>query len=91
MAKLLKRQDSPDLSKPFSPILLGQAITARRTQSGLKLEDAAALAGVAKQTLMKIEHGNPNVSFNNILRVMSSLGISLTISPWKEEVGDEWH
>ena len=37
--------------------LLGQAVKARRTQSNLRLEIDAALCGVAKQTLMKIEHG----------------------------------
>lgn len=56
MVKHVKILSTPDLSQIVTPELLGKAIRARRTQSQLRLEDAAALCGVAKQTLQDIEH-----------------------------------
>lgn len=50
MVKQVKRLNTPDLQQAVTPLLLGQAIKARRTQSHLRLEDAAALCGVAKQS-----------------------------------------
>ncbi|MBL1376395.1 helix-turn-helix domain-containing protein [Zobellella iuensis] len=89
MAKQVRPLDTPDLQAPFSAELLGQAIRARRTQSGLRLEDAAALCGVAKQTLMKIEHGQETTQLGSILQVCAGLGIRLSIAPW-HEASDDW-
>lgn len=92
MAKQIIKLDTPDLSQMLTPELLGQAIKARRTQSNLRLEDAAALCGVAKQTFMNIEHGLMNSQFNNVLQICSGLGIKLCILPWHsvDEVSDDW-
>jgi transcriptional regulator with XRE-family HTH domain len=93
MAKKIKRLETPDLGQPLTIELLGLAIKARRTQSNLRLEDAAALCGVAKQTLQRIEHGEATSHLDNVLRVCSSLGITLTIMPWHHEDEDshEWY
>lgn len=82
----------PDLPAPITPALIGRAIHAKRTQSHLRLEDAAALCGVAKQTFMKVEHGHPSTQLATLLQICASLGISLTILPWQknEEESDEW-
>lgn len=48
MEKQVKRLATPDLTQKLTPKLLGQVIKARRTQSNLRQEDAAALCGVAK-------------------------------------------
>ncbi len=92
MVKQIKKLNTPDLQQAFTSQLLGQAIKARRTQSHLRLEDAAALCGVAKQTLMKIEHGQPNCQLGSILQICSALGIKLSILPWpsKDEVDNDW-
>lgn len=92
MAKRIMKLPTPDLSQPLRPELLGQAIKARRTQSNLRLEDAAALCGVAKQTLLRIEHGQDTSQIGNVLRICDSLGITLYIKPWQEpeEVDDGW-
>lgn len=92
MAKHIKPLDTPNLSQALTPKLLGQAIRARRTQSYLRLEDAAALCGVAKQTLMNIEHGQHASQLGSILKVCGALGISLSIEPWQlsQEVKDVW-
>lgn len=90
--KKVKKLENPLLEQTLTPELLGQAIKARRTQSNLRLEDAAALCGVAKQTFMKIEHGNPNCELKTVLQVCSALGIKLNIQPWHsdEEITDDW-
>ncbi len=92
LMKKLTKLKSPSLDQTLTPTLLGQAIKARRTQSGLRLEDAAALCGVAKQTFMKIEHGHPTTQLQSILQICSGLGIKIYISPWinDEEATDDW-
>ena len=93
MAKRIMKLPTPDLTQPLRTELLGQAIKARRTQSNLRLEDAAALCGVAKQTLMQIEHGHDTCQFSNVLQICGSMGITLLIKPWQEtdEVDDGWY
>lgn len=93
MAKGIKKLPTPDLSYPLRPELLGQAIKARRTQSNLRLEDAAALCGVAKETLMKIEHGQDTCQLSSVLQICDALGIKLYIQPWQkiDESEDGWY
>lgn len=91
MAKRIKALVTPDLSQNVSVTLLGQAVRARRTQSHLRLEDAAALCGVAKQTLQDIEHGQGTSQVGTILQICSGLGIKLRILPWPtEEEIEDW-
>ena len=93
MAKKIKKLKTPDLNQSLTTELLGLAIKARRTQSNLRLEDAAALCGVAKHTLQRIEHGETASQMGTVLRICSSLGIQLVITPWHNEDEDdnEWH
>jgi len=90
--KKITKLTNPPLDQTLTASLLGQAIKARRTQSGLRLEDAAALCGVAKQTYMKIEHGNPTSQLQSILQICSALGINIYIAPWhnNNETTDDW-
>lgn len=92
MTKQIKKFQTPDLNQKITPKLLGQAIRARRTQSRLRLEDAAALCGVAKQTLQDIEHGQETCQMNTLLKICSGLGINLYILPWSTngETNDDW-
>lgn len=89
MAKQIKKLKTPNLQQPFTVELLGEVIKARRTQSDLRLEDAAALCGVAKETFMKIEHGQSNCQLASVLQICSGLGINLYIKPWMEHGEDE--
>lgn len=93
MAKGIKKLPTPDLNQPLQPELLGQAIKARRTQSNLRLEDAAALCGVAKETLMKIEHGQGTCQLGSVLQICDALGIKLYVHPWQkiDEAEDGWY
>lgn len=93
MTRSIKVAATPALDLPLTPTLLGDAVRARRTQSGLTLPDAAALCGVAKDTLMKVEHGVPTVRMDSVLQICSSLGITLHIVSWqnKMDAADEWY
>jgi transcriptional regulator with XRE-family HTH domain len=92
MTKCIKATPTPDLNQNLTLKLLGRAIRARRTQSNLRLEDAAGLCGVAKQTLMNIEHGQKTGQMTTILQICSGLGIKLRILPWPTDNGarDDW-
>lgn len=92
MAKRIKALPTPDLNTNLSSVLLGQAIRAKRTQSQLRLEDAAALCGISKQTLTNIERGEGRSQINLVLQICASLGIKLRILPWDvdKEVSDDW-
>ena len=89
MAKKIKKLKTPNLEQPLTAELLGEVIKARRTQSDLRLEDAAALCGVAKETFMKIEHGQSNCQLASVLQICFSLGINLYIKPWMDNGEDE--
>jgi len=88
VAKQIKIHQTPDLSQALTPELLGQAIRAKRTQSQLRLEDAAMLCNVAKQTLQSIESGGGTNKFETILQICHGLGIQLRILPWLEDGGE---
>lgn len=92
MAKRIKALPTPDLDVNLSSELLGLAIRAKRTQSQLRLEDAAALCGVSKQTLTNVERGEGTTQMDLVLQICSGLGIYLRIVPWfaDQEVSDDW-
>lgn len=92
MAKQIKILESPDFKQPITAELIGKLIKARRTQSGLRLEDAAALCGVAKDTLMKVEHGQLTCQLGSVLRICSGLGVHLYAKRWNDtsEEENEW-
>ena len=78
MAKTVKAIKDPDCLDAMDSQCIGQLIRARRTQSGLTIEQASALCGVAKQTLMMIEHGNEKAQIGKVFQVLKGLGISLS-------------
>lgn len=43
--------------------------------SGLTAQQVSERAGITRDTLRKIESGNPNVSFNSVTQVLRALGI----------------
>ena len=98
--KAVKATAMPDLSARFSTVLLGEAITAKRTGMKLRIVDVAAALSLSKQTIVKIEKGDDKVNFNNILKVMEFLGLNFMIrtdvlalhtDPVKNgDLDDEW-
>jgi transcriptional regulator with XRE-family HTH domain len=68
-----------------APKMLGTAIRAGRTESGLTIEEAAMTIGIAKQTLSDIESGKPTVGWGIVLRVATELGVSLFAVPARNQ------
>ena len=58
---------------------LGLAIRERRKQSGIRIDDAAALCGIAVSTLSSLENGSRPARIDTILQVIGKMGLSLTI------------
>jgi transcriptional regulator with XRE-family HTH domain len=74
------------LTKPLeqqSPIVtdlqaLGQLIRNRRARSLLRIDDAAALVGVSKDTLSRLENGRA-VGTDKLMAVVQGLGLACFI------------
>lgn len=59
---------------------LGQAVTAARTQEGLRMADACLLCDISLQTLVDIEAGR-NVGTTKLFQAIDGLGVSLFAAP----------
>jgi transcriptional regulator with XRE-family HTH domain len=57
---------------------LGQRIRALRTEQGYSQEAFADKCGVHRTFMGTIERGESNLSFQNILKVASTLGVTLS-------------
>ncbi|MFT6249363.1 MAG: transcriptional regulator with XRE-family HTH domain [Cognaticolwellia sp.] len=79
LGRAVKPTIMPDLTKRFTSIQLAKAIMAKRTAMKLSLIDVSKALSISKPTLIKIEKGQTNVSFANILKVLELLGLSFTI------------
>ena len=81
--KQVKALPTPELDGPLSLELIGKAIKARRTQQGLDTKTAAMLCEVSVVTLSKVENASKGVRMDSVLKVMSNLGIKMSIVPWE--------
>jgi transcriptional regulator with XRE-family HTH domain len=63
---------------------IGSVIRATRKAAGLTLVDAAALIGIAKQTLGDLERGRSSVGIHIVLKVLHDLGLGIVVAPKKE-------
>lgn len=54
---------------------LGGRIHGWRMVLGLTAQQVAERADITRDTLRKIESGNPNVSFNSVAQVLRALGV----------------
>ncbi|MFN8790449.1 MAG: helix-turn-helix domain-containing protein [Bdellovibrionales bacterium] len=61
---------------------LSAFVRARRTQSGLRIDDAAELCGVSVETLSKIETAKAGVNLESLFKVLNGLGLQLRVKPW---------
>ena len=78
---------TPVQSGPMTAELFGKFVRARRTQQGLRIDDAAMLCGISVETLFKIETAKGGTLFGNILAVADMLGIKICIDPWDNNDG----
>lgn len=95
--KAVKATAMPDLTMRFSPELLANAITAKRTAMKLRIIDVAEALSLSRQTIIKIEKGDASVNFYNLLKVMDFLGLwfqittdSDVLSISSEDSGHDW-
>ena len=58
---------------------LGQVIRERRKLAGVRIDDAAALCGIAVSTLSAMENGSRPAGIDKILPVLEKLGLRLTV------------
>ena len=83
MARKIEIMDMPLQKGPLTPVLLGQFVRAKRTQAGLRIDDAAQLCGVSVETISKIETAKAGVRTESLFRVLTGLGLQLKVEPWK--------
>lgn len=58
---------------------LGARVRARRKESSLRIDDAAALCGVSVDLLSRLENGKTGVSTDRLLKVLTGLGLVLMV------------
>lgn len=83
MARKIAPEPTPSMTEgPLTPEMLGKFVRAKRTQSQLRIDDAAELCGVSVETLSKIETAKAGVNVDSLLKVLQGLGIQLRVMPW---------
>jgi len=83
MVKRVEITQPPDFCGRLTPALLGEAIKAKRTQNRLTQSEAAFITGISKQTYRKIEQGRSDIQVTSLMKVISALGIEISIRPWQ--------
>ena len=84
--KQVKSLPTPNLNQALSLELVGKAIKARRTQQGIDTKIAAMLCDVSVVTLSKVENAAKGVRMDSILKIMTALGIKMSIESWENKV-----
>lgn len=82
MARSIQIKETPKNFDISHPKALAEFVRARRTQSGLRIDDAADLCGVSVETLSKIETAKAGVTVDSLFKVLNGLGIQLRVNPW---------
>jgi len=59
--------------------ILGRRIREERRRQGLDQRTLALVANVAVRSVHRIEHGEPRVRLDVVLRVLSALGLELDV------------
>ncbi|WP_120002876.1 helix-turn-helix domain-containing protein [Nesterenkonia muleiensis] len=69
----------------------GEHVRGWRMVLGLTAQQVAERADITRDTLRKIESGNPNVSFSNVVQVLRALGVLdqvvSAIDPLNSDIG----
>jgi transcriptional regulator with XRE-family HTH domain len=65
--------------KITTPAELGLVIRAARRAQGLRLDDAAAFAGVGPVFAGDVEHGKETVQLGRVLKLLAQLGLEVVI------------
>ncbi len=60
---------------------LGRIVRHVRLRAGLTVDEASLAIGVAKATLLRAEQGKGGLQFDNVLKILECLGVSLYALP----------
>lgn len=70
---------------------IGEHVATWRKLQGLSTELVSSRASISRQTLWKIEKGDPSVSFESVLRVLAAIGqlqrLPEFLDPYETELG----
>jgi transcriptional regulator with XRE-family HTH domain len=77
-AKPASGVERPTASERSLDQFIGPALRKQRLAQGLTLADVAALAGVSRGMLSKIENGQVSTSLETLHQIVSALGMTLT-------------
>lgn len=77
--RVVKTPEKPDITNPQD---LAAFVRARRTQSGLRIDDAAELCRVSVETLSKVETAKSGVNLDSLFKILKGLGIHLRVKSW---------
>lgn len=72
---------APSSSRVSSRADLGRIIRYARMQAGMTVEEAAMAIGIAKATMLRVEQGKGGLQFDNLLKILDGLGITLSAMP----------
>ena len=64
-----------------APAAIGQIIRETRKQQGLKQVELASFADVSVRFLHELEHGKASAELGLTLKVLSTLGIAIRLTP----------
>jgi len=62
---------------------IGTAIRKKRKEDGLTLADTASLCGVGYRFMSDLENGKETVQVGKVLKVLTALGLDMTIAARK--------
>lgn len=82
MARSITEIPTPSNSLLTSAEDIAGFVRSRRTQSKLRIDDAAQLCGVSVETLSKIETAKSGVNVESLFKVLTGLGIQLKVVKW---------
>ena len=60
---------------------IGEIVRQSRKAAGLRQDQLAASAGVGLRFVVELERGKQTVQLDKILRVLTALGIRMTVAP----------
>jgi y4mF family transcriptional regulator len=70
-------------NKAITAADIGTAVRKKRKEDGLTLADAAALCGVGYRFMSDLENGKETVQVGKVLKVLTALGLDMTIEARK--------
>lgn len=78
MARTLPRHDDTLSPHAQDMAALGRIVRNRRAETAMRIDDAAAMLGVSKDVLSRLENGRA-VGLDKVLAVLNGLGLTILV------------